>query len=44
MDVARSWEELPLGARAAIEPQSSALRAGGLPCGSSPVAGTGERR
>lgn len=37
MSMAKSWTELPLGARAALEEQWAGLAAGGLPCGSAIV-------
>jgi tRNA(Arg) A34 adenosine deaminase TadA len=40
--LAQAWDELPLGARAAIEQQWAGLAAGGLPCGSSVIAEDGQ--
>jgi tRNA(Arg) A34 adenosine deaminase TadA len=40
-ELERSWAGLPLGARAAIDEQWSALAAGGLPCGSAVLDGSG---
>jgi tRNA(Arg) A34 adenosine deaminase TadA len=37
MNMVKSWTDLPLGARAALEEQWAGLAAGGLPCGSAIV-------
>ncbi len=41
-NLAQAWDDLPLGAQAAIEQQWAGLAAGGLPCGSSVIDAAGQ--